>query len=113
MGTNYYLHYKRIDNVNDHHSDFHIGKNSCGWVFSFQVHKGKAENLSQMKEYTKIGYIYDEYGVEIPYKKFWDIVEHSKEPYEDGSLPKGLTLEGRRLGEYLSDGYIFCPYDFY
>ena len=113
MGTNYYLHNKRIKSEEDYCSDFHIGKMSCGWVFNFQAQKGKAETLAQMKKYPKNRFIYDEYGREHTYKEFWDMVEKSKEPYEDGSLPKGTTKEGRRYGDYESEGFVFSPYEFF
>lgn len=78
IGTNFYLYFHRSDVKLGRGK--HIGKNSCGWVFHFEA-DNKLKTVEAMKEFTKTGYIYDEYGREIPYNEFWDIVESSKEPF--------------------------------
>ena len=64
--------------------DFHIGKRSAGWVFHFEAHNNpKITTVREMKKYTRIGFIYDEYGREYTYNGFWQLVEDTKEPYFD------------------------------
>ena len=111
MGTNYYLLTRKLKKEEYPEGGMHIGKNSCGWIFHFESHPS-IKSVQDMREATKVGYIYNEYGEKISYRNFWKIVRESKEPYEDGSLPKGLTSEGIRMGDYSSDGYPFSIVEF-
>ena len=87
MGTNYFLHFSRND-VERGIEGVHIGKQSCGWVFHFQAHNNpKIRSVQNMKAFTKLGFIYDEYEKEYTYEEFWKMVEHSKDLYIDGSSP--------------------------
>ena len=74
MSTNYYW-YKEAQWEGSKEEGLHIGKNSCGWSFHFQAHEDPFQryNLTSYKawkEFLKEGFIYDEYGEFIPYKKF-------------------------------------------
>ena len=111
MGTNYYLLTRRLEGNEWPEEGLHIGKRSCGWVFQFQAHPS-IKSLKGMIEATKEGYIYNEYGEEIPYDEFWELVRETKEPYEDGSVPIGITEQGKRFGDYESEGYPFSTLKF-
>lgn len=81
MGTNYYLYMNRTD-AQIEKDGYHIGKNSAGWVFQFEAYnRPLIKTVQAMRAFTKLGFIYDEYGRECTYEDFWQIVEESKEPY--------------------------------
>ena len=84
MGTNYYLYMSRYKQELDIEG-VHIGKNSWGWVFHFNaISAPQVKTVADMKAFTKMGFIYDEYGREITYQDFWEMVEETKEPMPDG-----------------------------
>jgi hypothetical protein len=81
MGTNYYV----VDNVcvlrPRRDEKYHIGKSSWGWAFSFQGYKYDGLTTWQKwKEYLKDRRIYNEYGEEIRYDTFVDMVERFDSP---------------------------------
>ena len=112
MGTNYYLLTKKVEEGEYPEGGLHIGKQSCGWIFNFQAHPTWGKTVADMRELTKIWLIYNEYGDLVSYDEFWEMVESSKEPYEDGSMHKGITEEGRRMGDYEDEGFPFSTIDF-
>ena len=90
MGTNFYMYFSR-DRAQLMTEDFHIGKRSAGWVFHFQAHeKPNIKTVRGMRKYTRLGFIYDEYGREYSYDEFWLEVERTKK-CTDGISP--LILE--------------------
>ena len=116
MGTNFYLLKKRLKRTEDLDNGMHIGKRSCGWVFQFQGYP-KIKKVKQMRKVTFDGYIYDEYGDEYTYKDFWDLVEETKVPDEDGkkkyvlddpNYPRTLYA----LTEWEDEGFAFTLEDF-
>ena len=98
----------------------HIGKNSAGWVFTFQAHPNlKLKSVNAWKEFLQEGYIYDEYGVLIPVKEFWEIVEASKEPDDFGEPYNYVNWpeddkSSHELDNYnyMCEGYMFTVSDF-
>ena len=118
MGTNYYFFKERKKKKEEPEAGLHIGKNSYGWVFNFQAHlKERLMSYEEWKEYTKDGFIYDEYGSSIPYEIFWKYVEISKEPDIDReepwsyyNYPEGNDLEVSAC--YMNNGFMFTNCDF-
>ena len=87
MGTNFYWFKRKLEIDDNPCEGIHIGKNSCGWVFSFQAHPNlELESVDDYKKFLQEGYIYDEYGVLIPTDEFWEVVEASKIS-DDGEHP--------------------------
>lgn len=115
MGTNY-CWYKEAQWEGPKEEGLHIGKNSCGWSFHFQAYKDPFQryNLTSYKawkEFLKEGFIYDEYGEFIPYKKFIKLVEATR--------PKGKTFEDipeaeqiHLCDEWVDAGFMFTLGDF-
>lgn len=84
MGTNYYLYTSRHKKELDI-KGYHLGKNSYGWVFHFNaMNAPRVKTVTDMRAFTKMGFIYDEYDREITYEDFWKMVEETKEPMPDG-----------------------------
>lgn len=115
MGTNYYVLNKRINNMEDLDSGLHIGKNSCGWVFHFEArYKPKLKTVQDYKSYLKEGYIYNEYGTELTYDEFWEVVESSKELF-NGEPPYVLAdpnYPHESPYGYEDEGFAFSEGDF-
>lgn len=115
MGTNYYLYNDR-NRAERETEDFHIGKSSCGWVFHFESHnKPEIKTVEAMREYTKLGFIYDEYGVEHTYADFWRRVENTKKAY-CGRKPYVLddpeNPEPHLFKRWEDEGYCFSEGEF-
>lgn len=123
MGTNYYViknncpHCKRCD------EEYHIGKASYGWAFSFQGYPYmKLTSWKQWKEFLKDQQIQDEYGEAVAYTDFVEMVENYKSPtykHSDGRKNLVHNDEGRRQGYYRpdrdwddEDGYSFTITEF-
>ena len=98
----------------------HIGKNSWGWTFQFQAYpEKKLIDTQSWRDFTKYGYIYDEYDDEISYDEFWEMVEETKKPMPDGREkhvltdpehdPSPLDLE---IPMWRDEGYGFTAWDF-
>jgi hypothetical protein len=100
MGTNYYVAKNLCECCNRYDDDYHIGKSSGGWSFSFQGYK--YENLTswkQWKEFLKDQIIIDEYGETMPYAEFVEMIETVKSPnyvWPDGRKNKVHNEEGRK-----------------
>lgn len=88
MGTNYYVAKNHCECCNRYDEEYHIGKASYGWAFTFQGYK--AERLiswQDWKEFLKTQTIKDEYGDTIDYDGFVELIETWKSPdfvREDG-----------------------------
>lgn len=81
MGTNYYVATNHCECCDRYDEEYHIGKSSYGWAFSF--HGYPAERLvswKQWKEFLKDKIIMDEYHERIDYDSFVDMIETYKAP---------------------------------
>lgn len=88
MGTNYYLRYNYCPCCGRYERS-HIGKSSAGWKFQFRLYKQydvDFEHPSSVDGWFETLYIYDsspfygcgiydEYGKNITFKDFWDLVK--------------------------------------
>jgi hypothetical protein len=131
MGTNYYVAKNKCDCCSRYDTEYHIGKSSWGWAFTFQGYK--YDNLISWKlwkEYlwqaifTHGRHIVDEYGDFIDYDDFVKMIETVKSPNyvrEDGHKNKTHNEEGKKNKmpwfnpEYDwddEDGYAFTSKEF-
>ena len=125
MGTCYYVAKNRCDCCNRYDKEYHIGKSSWGWAFTFQGYK--YDNLTSWKlwkEYLKDQLIVDEYGEYISYDDFVEMIETFKSPSyvrEDGHKNLKHNEEGKKdkLPWYNlehdwddEDGYSFTDREF-
>jgi hypothetical protein len=121
VGTNYYVAKNLCECCNRYDEEYHIGKASYGWAFSFQGYR--AERLVSWrawKEFLKDKIIIDEYGERTNYDWFVDYIEEQKSPgyvREDGHKNLQHNEQGRIdkrpwfNPEYDwddEDGYAFC-----
>jgi hypothetical protein len=121
MGTNYYVAKNLCECCNRYDEEYHIGKASYGWAFSFQGYR--AERLVSWrawKEFLKDKIIIDEYGERTNYDWFVNYIEEQKSPgyvREDGHKNLQHNEQGRIdkrpwfNPEYDwddEDGYAFC-----
>jgi len=128
MGTNYYVVENVCECCKRYDETHHIGKSSYGWAFSFQGYKYDGLTTWQKwKEYLTDKLIYDEYGEQISFDKFVELVEVHTHPnyvivneyHPQGYKVKVHNEEGRKEGwfnpEYDWDdpeGYSFCSREF-
>lgn len=125
MGTNYYVAKNLCECCTRYDEEYHIGKASYGWTFSFQGYR--AERLVSWrawKEFLKDKIIVDEYGERTNYDWFVDYIEGNKSPgyvREDGHKNLQHNEQGRIdkrpwfNPEYDwddEDGYAFCAREF-
>jgi len=125
MGTNYYVAKNLCECCNRYDEEYHIGKASYGWAFSFQGYR--AERLVSWrawKEFLKDKIIIDEYGERTNYDWFVNYIEENKSPgyvREDGHKNLQHNKQGRIdkrpwfNPEYDwddEDGYAFCAREF-
>ena len=81
MGTNYYVAKNRCDCCNRYDQEYHIGKSSMGWAFSFQGYPwAKLTSWKQWKQFLKDQTIMDEYGDRVDYDWFVNMIETYKSP---------------------------------
>jgi hypothetical protein len=86
MGTNYY-HRTNICEHCNRYNEHHIGKSSGGWTFSFHGERNPESNslggvvisFSDWKSRLRKGKIFDEYGDEISFNEFIELVEMKKD----------------------------------
>jgi hypothetical protein len=81
MGTNYYVAKNLCECCNRYDEEYHIGKSSFGWAFTFQGYP--AERLTSWKawkEFLKNQIIMDEYGDRKDYEWFVVFIEKEKSP---------------------------------
>lgn len=123
MGTNYYVVKDKCDCCGRYDKEYHIGKSSHGWSFSFQGYPHmKLTSWKAWKEFLKNQEIIDEYGNNVEYLDLVDLVEGAKSPgyqREDGQVNLSHNLEGIKKGWYNSeydwddeDGYSFTIRDY-
>lgn len=99
MGTNYYVVKNECECCERYDEEYHIGKSSYGWAFTFQGYK--AERLTSWqawKEFLKTQSIRDEYGERIPYAEFVEMIEVYKAPdfiYPDGHKNLQHNTQGK------------------
>ncbi len=125
MGTNYYVAKNLCECCNRYDEEYHIGKSSYGWAFSFQGYR--AERLVSWrawKEFLKDKIIMDEYGDRVNYDWFVNLIETYKAPgyvREDGHKNLQHNEQGKIdkrpwfNPEYDwddEDGYAFCSREF-
>lgn len=93
MGTNYYVAENLCDCCKRYDEQYHIGKASWGWSFSFRGYRkssGYDNDLTswrEWKEFLKNKIIKNEYGESVDYDWFVKYVETEKSPgwvREDG-----------------------------
>jgi hypothetical protein len=121
VGTNYYVAKNLCECCNRYDEEYHIGKASYGWAFSFQGYR--AERLVSWrawKEFLKDKIIIDEYGERTNYDWFVNYIEENKSPgyvREDGHKNLQHNEQGKIdkrpwfNPEYDwddEDGYAFC-----
>lgn len=93
MGTNYYVATNHCEHCNRFSEEYHIGKSSYGWSFTFRGyrHRDTLTSWSEWKEYLKDKIIIDEYGERMDYESFVDMIETWKAPdYVDPRGRKNL-----------------------
>lgn len=130
MGTNYYVAKNKCECCNRYDEEFHIGKSSGGWAFTFQGYKYDGlVSWKLYKEflwqaiYTRGKYIVDEYGEFIDYDDFVTMVETVKSPNyvnEYNGIKNHLHNDAGRKQGYFNpeydwddeDGYSFCSREF-
>lgn len=123
MGTNFYVIKNHCHCCNRYDREYHIGKSSHGWAFSFQGYRYmKLDSWKAWKEFLKTETIYDEYGDPIEYDVFVKMVESYKAPdfvRDDGRKNLKHNQEGRAKGWYNpeydwddEDGYSFTSREF-
>ena len=81
MGTNYYVATNHCECCDRYDEEYHIGKSSMGWAFSF--HGYPPERLvswAAWKEFLKDKIIMDEYHERIDYDWFVNMIETYKAP---------------------------------
>ena len=126
MGTNYYVAKNLCECCDRYDREYHIGKSSMGWAFTFQGYK--YDNLTTWKlwkEYLKDKTIKDEYGDTISYEEFVEMVETYKSPNYINSQNNRKNLshnESGRKDQYPwfnpeydwddEDGYSFTSREF-
>ena len=125
MGTNYYVAKNLCECCNRYDEEYHIGKASYGWTFSFQGYR--AERLVSWrawKEFLKDKVIVDEYGERTNYDWFVDYIEGNKSPgyvredghknlqhNEQGKIDKRPWFNPENDWDD-EDGYAFCAREF-
>jgi len=111
MGTNYCLRYD-LCNCCNRYNEIHIGKNSYGWKFVFQVdEENELVTYDRWADFLKLevergSKIVDEYNKEISLKDFIGIVED-----------KQKDIKNKDHGDYTDNyidvrGYNFCEGEF-
>jgi len=125
MGTNYYVAKNKCDCCNRYDEEYHIGKSSWGWAFTFQGYK--YDNLTSWKlwkEFLKNQIIMDEYGEFVDYDWLVSFIENEKSPNhvrDDGHKNLQHNEEGKKdkrpwfNPEYDwddEDGYAFTSKEF-
>lgn len=75
MGTNYYVKTKECPTCHHKPEEIHLGKSSAGWRFSFQYNGGRFyKTVKEMKMWLKDKEIKNEYGEDVSYKSFLQMV---------------------------------------
>ena len=123
MGTNYYVAKNKCDCCNRYDEEYHIGKSSGGWAFTFQGYKYDGlVSWKHYKEFLKDQIIMNEYGERIDYDWFVHFIETVKSPayVNDNGNKNAIHNESGRKAGYFNpeydwddeDGYSFCAREF-
>jgi len=125
VGTNYYVAKNLCECCNRYDEEYHIGKSSYGWAFSFQGYRiERLVSWRAWKEFLKDKVIMDEYGERKDYDWFVHMIETYKAPgyvREDGHKNLQHNEQGKIdkrpwfNPEYDwddEDGYAFCSREF-
>lgn len=81
MGTNYYVASNLCECCNRYDEEYHIGKSSFGWAFSFRGYRSeRLVSWKQWKEFLKDKIIMDEYRDRVNYDWFVQYIEGEKSP---------------------------------
>jgi hypothetical protein len=121
MGTNYYQRTDICECCN-RYKEKHIGKNSMGWQFSFQGYTSYDDNPKiksfedWKRELQADGKIFDEYGRELTFEEFVELVESkNKAPnnHYDYCKKEAANRGYDMLNDWKDDeGYSFSGADF-
>ncbi len=103
-GTNYY-HRKNTCKCCGRYDEMHIGKASFGWSFGFHG-TDKIKSIRDWKKELQEGQIFDEYGREILFDEFFEVVEDGKE------LHKHAVIYSSPDDWLDEDGWSFSGYGF-
>lgn len=123
MGTNYYVIKDKCECCKRSEREYHIGKASFGWAFSFQGYPwNHLTSWKAWKEFLKDQSIENEYGDPVPYADFVAMVESYKAPgfcNENGRVNLQHNDEGKKKGWFNpktdwddEDGYSFTTNEF-
>jgi hypothetical protein len=123
MGTNYYVIKDKCECCKRSTREYHIGKSSSGWAFSFQGYPwNKLTSWKAWKSFLADQAIEDEYGEPVSYFDFVSMVESYKAPgfcNENGRTNLQHNDEGRKKGWFDpaidwddEDGYSFTKREF-
>lgn len=81
MGTNYYVAKNLCECCNRYDEEYHIGKASHGWAFSFRGYRSeRLVSWQSWKEFLKDKIIMDEYGERTNVDWFINYIEGLKSP---------------------------------
>lgn len=81
MGTNYYVATNICRCCDRYDEEYHIGKSSMGWAFSFRGYPSdELVSWKQWKEFLKDKIIMDEYRERVYYDAFVKMIETYKAP---------------------------------
>lgn len=123
MGTNYYVIKDKCECCKRSTREYHIGKSSGGWAFSFQGYPwNKLTSWKAWQEFLKDQAIENEYGDPVSYEDFVAMVESYKAPgfcNENGRVNLQHNDEGKKKGWFNpetdwddEDGYSFTTREF-
>lgn len=81
MGTNYYVAKNVCDCCNRYDEEYHIGKSSWGWAFSFRGYRSeRLVSWQSWKQFLRDKVIMDEYGERVDYDWLVNFIENEKSP---------------------------------
>jgi hypothetical protein len=128
MGTNYYVAKNYCECCDRYDKEYHIGKSSHGWAFSFRGYRSEQlVSWQAWKEFLKDKIIMNEYQQQVDYGRFVEYIEGPKSPgfiRSNGKPNLQHNEEGRKPSpsgfswfnsEYDWDddqGYAFCSREF-
>ena len=111
MGTNYFVAKNKCDCCNRYDEEYHIGKSSHGWAFTFQGYKAeRIVSWKAWKEFLKNQIIMDEYGEQKDYDWFVHMIETYKSPsfvHENGKK----NIQHNEYGKTSKYPYFNAEYD--
>jgi len=117
MGTNYYIDKNRCECCHRSDREYHIGKSSYGWSFTFQGYRWNSlTSWKEWKAFLQDQTIVDEYGEVVPYDTFVQMVEEYKHPANN---KLHHNIEAKKQGCFNpehdwddEDGYSFTSREF-